>query len=121
MRVAADADERALIWKGRKAAFAAVGRISPDYLVQDGVVPRTRLAEALTRIAGLADAAGLRVATVGADDRVVMKPVTIARDYGKTIQIGSGLDPNDRVIQNPPDGVAAGSEVRIAGATPAKS
>lgn len=67
------------------------------------------------------DAAGLRVATVGADDRVVMKPVTIARDYGKTIQIGSGLDADDRVIQNPPDGVAAGSEVRIAGnAAPAE-
>ncbi len=67
------------------------------------------------------DAAGLRVATVGADNRVVMKPVTIARDYGKTIQIGSGLDANDRVIQNPPDGVVAGSEVRIAGnAAPAE-
>ncbi|MFF4761338.1 FAD-binding oxidoreductase [Streptomyces sp. NPDC001292] len=64
LRVAADADERAAIWKGRKAAFAAVGRISPDYLVQDGVVPRTRLAEALTRIARLADEAGLRVANV---------------------------------------------------------
>jgi RND family efflux transporter MFP subunit len=61
------------------------------------------------------DAAGLRVATVGADNRVVMKPVTIARDYGKTIQLGSGLDADDRVIQNPPDGVVAGSEVRIAG------
>ncbi|MBZ4017636.1 FAD-linked oxidase C-terminal domain-containing protein, partial [Streptomyces purpurogeneiscleroticus] len=64
LRVAADANERAMIWKGRKAAFAAVGRISPNYLVQDGVVPRTRLAEALTRIAELADAAGLRVANV---------------------------------------------------------
>ena len=50
-----------------------------------------------------------------------MKPVTVARDYGKTIQIGSGLDANDRVIQNPPDGVVAGSEVRIAGnAAPAE-
>jgi RND family efflux transporter MFP subunit len=61
------------------------------------------------------DAAGLRVAVVGTDNRVVMKPVTVARDYGKTIQIGSGLDADDRVIQNPPDGVVAGSEVRIAG------
>ncbi|MEU2775739.1 FAD-linked oxidase C-terminal domain-containing protein [Streptomyces sp. NPDC007162] len=64
LRIADDADERARIWKGRRAAFAAVGRISPDYLVQDGVVPRTRLAEALTRIAGLAAEAGLRVANV---------------------------------------------------------
>jgi glycolate oxidase len=64
LRVAADMNERTRIWKGRKAAFAAVGRISPNYLVQDGVVPRTRLAEALTRIGGLAEAAGLRVANV---------------------------------------------------------
>ncbi|MET8808698.1 FAD-linked oxidase C-terminal domain-containing protein [Streptomyces sp. NPDC004546] len=64
LRVATDAEERAMIWKGRKAAFAAVGRISPNYLVQDGVVPRTRLAEALTRIARLADEGGLRVANV---------------------------------------------------------
>lgn len=63
-RVAADDRERSLIWLGRKAAFAAMGRISPDYIVQDGVVPRTRLTEALTGIAELAAAAGLRVANV---------------------------------------------------------
>jgi RND family efflux transporter MFP subunit len=61
------------------------------------------------------DARGLRVATVGADNHVVLKPVTIARDSGSTIQIGSGLAADDRVIQNPPDGVADGTEVRIAG------
>ena len=64
IRIAADEAERAAIWRGRKAAFAAVGRISPDYFVQDGVVPRTRLAEALARIGALADDAGLRVANV---------------------------------------------------------
>ena len=64
IRIAADEAERARIWQGRKAAFAAVGRISPDYFVQDGVVPRTRLTEALTRIAELAAEAGLRVANV---------------------------------------------------------
>ena len=47
IRVAANPDERARIWKGRKAAFAAMGRISPDYFVQDGVIPRTRLGEVL--------------------------------------------------------------------------
>ncbi|HEX4248785.1 MAG TPA: FAD-linked oxidase C-terminal domain-containing protein [Pseudonocardia sp.] len=64
LHVAADAEERAAIWRGRKSAFAAVGRISPDYFVQDGVVPRTRLAEVLGRIAALGDEAGLRVANV---------------------------------------------------------
>ncbi|WP_199430924.1 FAD-linked oxidase C-terminal domain-containing protein [Qaidamihabitans albus] len=64
LHIAGDAAERAKIWKGRKAAFAAVGRISADYIVQDGVVPRTRLAEVLDRIAEMGDAAGLRVANV---------------------------------------------------------
>jgi glycolate oxidase len=62
--IARDADHRVKIWQGRKAAFAAVGRLSPNYFVQDGVVPRTRLGEALTRIAQMGDAAGIRVANV---------------------------------------------------------
>src|SRR6267154_563731 len=49
-RPARNAEERAAIWKGRKCAFSAVGRISPDFIVQDGVVPRRRLGEALRRI-----------------------------------------------------------------------
>ncbi|MDN5931540.1 MAG: FAD-binding protein [Pseudonocardia sp.] len=64
LHIAGSTEERAKIWKGRKAAFAAVGRISPDYFVQDGVVPRTRLAEALDRIAAMGADAGLRVANV---------------------------------------------------------
>lgn len=63
-RVATDAVDRALIWKGRKSAFAAVGRISPDYIVQDGVIPRTALPEVLAAIAALAEKSGIRVANV---------------------------------------------------------
>jgi membrane fusion protein, multidrug efflux system len=59
---------------------------------------------------------GLRVATVGADDKVLFKTVTIARDLGKEIELGSGLSPDDRVIVAPPDGLADGDEVRVAGA-----
>jgi len=64
IRIAADDAERALFWKGRKSAFAAVGRISPDYIVQDGVIPRTALPEVLHRIGDLARARGVRVANV---------------------------------------------------------
>ncbi len=64
MRVAQDAEERMAIWRGRKSAFSAVGRLSPDFIVQDGVVPRTRLGEALRRIGEMAAEAGLRVANV---------------------------------------------------------
>jgi len=64
VRAAKDAAERELIWRTRKAAFAAMGRISPAYYVQDGVIPRTRLAEVLRRIDELADEYRLRVANV---------------------------------------------------------
>lgn len=64
VRVAKDAAERLAIWKGRKSAFSAVGRLSPDFIVQDGVVPRRKLGEALKRIGEMASEARLRVANV---------------------------------------------------------
>ncbi|GAB1691591.1 FAD-linked oxidase C-terminal domain-containing protein [Krasilnikovia sp. M28-CT-15] len=64
IRIAADDAERALFWKGRKSAFAAVGRISPDYIVQDGVIPRTALPQVLHRIGEVAAEHGVRVANV---------------------------------------------------------
>lgn len=63
-RMATDALERAEIWKGRKSAFAAVGRISPDYIVQDGVVPRTALPEVLREMSRISAERGVRVANV---------------------------------------------------------
>ncbi len=60
------------------------------------------------------DKAGLRVATVGADDRVMLKSVTVARDLGSSIELATGLLPEDRVIENPPDGVLEGDRVRVA-------
>lgn len=59
-----DPQARALIWKGRKSAFSAVGWLAPDYLVQDGVVPRTRLGEALAEIERMSVESGIRVANV---------------------------------------------------------
>jgi len=64
VRVAKDAAERLAIWKGRKSAFSAVGRLPPDFIVQDGVVPRRKLGEALKRIGEMASEARLRVANV---------------------------------------------------------
>lgn len=64
IRVARDAADRAAIWRGRKSAFSAVGRLSPDFIVQDGVVPRRRLGEALRRISEMSREAGIRVANV---------------------------------------------------------
>ena len=64
IRAADDPAQRAGIWAGRKSAFAAVGRLSPAYIVQDGVVPRTALGDVLARIASLSAETGIRVANV---------------------------------------------------------
>jgi RND family efflux transporter MFP subunit len=63
------------------------------------------------------DKDGLRVATVDANNRVVLKQVTVARDLGTQIELASGITPDDRVITSPPDGIASGDVVRIAGQT----
>lgn len=64
MRTPRDESERLLMWKGRKSAFAAMGRISPNYYVQDGVIPRKDIAPVLREIARLGSEAGLRIANV---------------------------------------------------------
>ncbi|HMK70714.1 MAG TPA: efflux RND transporter periplasmic adaptor subunit [Xanthobacteraceae bacterium] len=65
---------------------------------------------------------GLHVATVGSDGRIALKQVTISRDLGNQVEIGSGISADDRVVTNPPDGIASGDKVRVAGApgTPAE-
>jgi RND family efflux transporter MFP subunit len=65
------------------------------------------------------DAKGLSIATVDAANRILLKPVSIERDLGAIIELASGLSPNDRVVQNPPDGIGNGAPVRLAGAAPA--
>ncbi len=66
------------------------------------------------------DKNGLRAATLGKDDKVLLKKVTVARDLGSTIEIGSGLAADDRVIQSPPDGIADGDVARVAKPPPKK-
>lgn len=64
---------------------------------------------------------GTQVATLGKDGRVVVKPVTISRDLGNVLEIAAGIDRNDQVIANPPDGVATGDQVRVAAANNTKA
>jgi multidrug efflux pump subunit AcrA (membrane-fusion protein) len=58
-------------------------------------------------------AEGLRVATLGADDRIVMKPITIQSDLGTQVIVASGVARGDRVVDNPPDSLANGDKVRV--------
>jgi glycolate oxidase len=64
VRTARDEAERQLLWKGRKSAFGAYGRVSPAYMVMDGVIPRTRLPYVLNRVNQIVEAHGLRVGNV---------------------------------------------------------
>jgi len=79
-------------------------------------LPHPEVAVSVPASALIFDQGGLRVATVGPDNRVALKPVTIGRDLGWVVEIATGLAPEDRVIDSPPDGIAQGDLVRVAGA-----
>lgn len=78
-------------------------------------LPADATALSIPASALIVDAKGVAVAVVDGEHKVHLKPVRIARDYGKTVQIGSGLTVEDRVIESPPDGLAEGAAVRLAG------
>ena len=97
VRVAADEAERALIWKTRKAAFAAMGRIAPNYYVQDSVIPRTSWPEVLRQIEELADEYDLQVANVfHAGDGNLHPLVLLRRRRGGRAGAGRGAGRADR-------------------------
>jgi RND family efflux transporter MFP subunit len=79
-------------------------------------VPRDAAALSVPPSALIFGQTGLRVATVDANNKIVLKDVTIARDFGKFVELGSGLSADDRVIESPPDGAVDGDPVRVAGA-----
>lgn len=92
----------------------ASGELMPGAFANTRIeLPSNMLALAVPAGALIFDRNGLRVATVGADNKVKLKPITIARDLGQTVEIGSGLTVEDRVIESPPDGVADGDPVRV--------
>jgi RND family efflux transporter MFP subunit len=78
-------------------------------------LPHPEVAVNVPASALIFDQGGLRVAVLDNNNRVVLKPVTISRDLGRVIEIGSGLSADDRVIDSPPDGIASGDRVRVAG------
>lgn len=99
IHTAETADEQAKVWKGRKAAFAAVGRISPDYIVQDGVVPRTRLSEVLARIAEMGDEVGLRVANVFHAGDGNLHPLVLYSEAAGEHERAEELEPHRRAVR----------------------
>ena len=78
-------------------------------------LPASEIAINVPASALIFDKNGLRVATVGPDDRVILKQITIARDLGREVEVASGITADDRVIESPPDGIASGDRVRVAG------
>ncbi|MCZ6721409.1 MAG: FAD-binding protein [Proteobacteria bacterium] len=96
VRVSRDEAERDRFWAGRKAAFSAAGRISPDYYVMDGTIPRARLAEVLGRIKGLSKRYGLRVVNVfhagdGNLHPLILYDVSQPGELAKTEELGAEI------------------------------
>ena len=92
----------------------AAGELMPGAFANTRIeLPSNMLALAVPAGSLIFDRNGLRVATVGADGKVKLKAITIARDLGQTVEVGSGLTAEDRVIESPPDGVADGDAVRV--------
>ncbi len=93
VRLAADETERELFWAGRKAAFPAIGRLSPDYYCMDGTIPRSRLPEVLQKIAELSDTYGLRIANVfhagdGNLHPLILYDASVPGELEKTEELG---------------------------------
>jgi glycolate oxidase len=95
-RVARSAQERDLLWKGRKNAFGAIGRVSPTYYVQDGVVPRTRIAETLRHIGSVARDCGLTISNIfhagdGNMHPIILFNARIPGEFEKAIHAGEDI------------------------------
>ncbi len=95
-RVSQSEAERALLWKGRKSAFPAVGRISADYYCMDGTIPRSQLAHVLTEMQKMSEHYGLRVANVfhagdGNLHPLILFDANIAGDFEKTEEFGGRI------------------------------
>jgi glycolate oxidase len=88
--------ERELLWKGRKSAFPAIGRLSPDYYCMDGTIPRSRLAQVLTEIEKMSERYGLRVANVfhagdGNLHPLILFDANVPGEFEKTEAFGAGI------------------------------
>jgi glycolate oxidase len=96
VRVSKDEKQRLLFWSGRKAAFPAVGRLTPDYYCMDGTIPRRALADVLTRIGAMSDKYGLRCANVfhagdGNLHPLIMFDANIADEVARTEAFGAEI------------------------------
>ena len=92
----------------------AAGELMPGAFANTHIeLPANMLALSVPAGALIFGQKGLRVATVDANNKVVLKPVTIARDLGQVVEIGTGITADDRIIDSPPDGLSDGDPVRV--------
>jgi len=96
--VARNTEERELLWKGRKNAFGAVGRVSPSYYVQDGVVPRTQIAPTLRYIAEVAEKHGVSISNIFHAGDGNMHPI-ILFDGRKTGELDRARAAGDDILR----------------------
>lgn len=90
-----------------------------DYVQVEFSVPASATAIRLPASALIFNDSGMAVALLGPGNRVIVKPITIARDYGTSVEIAAGLSRSDKVIDSPPDSLRAGDQVRVTGVSAA--
>jgi glycolate oxidase len=98
VRIAKSAEERELLWKGRKNAFGAVGRVSPAYYVQDGVVPRTQVAPTLRHIHRVSEECGLAISNIFHAGDGNMHPI-IMFDHRKPGELKRAQEAGDAILR----------------------
>jgi RND family efflux transporter MFP subunit len=100
----------------------AAGELMPGAFANTRIaLPQDMVALSIPAGALIFGQKGLRVATVDANNKVVLKPITISRDLGQVVEIASGIAPTDRIIDSPPDGLADGDPVRVVNTEKAKA
>ena len=98
VRLAKDEEERALLWKGRKQAFGALGRIAPSYYTQDGVVPRSKIPAVLAHIGNVARKHNLTIGNIFHAGDGNLHPLIIFDDRDKA-QFGRVLEASEEILQ----------------------
>jgi multidrug efflux pump subunit AcrA (membrane-fusion protein) len=98
----------------------SAGELMPGAFARTSIqLPANAMALSIPAGALIFGQKGLRVAVVDTDNKVTLKNITIARDLGQVVEIGTGLEHTDRVIESPPDGLSDGDPVRVVTVTPA--
>ena len=108
-----DTNQTTIVRADATGQYVMTGLMPGAYAFVRLDLPRNTTALSIPASALIFNQDGMRIATVNAQNRVVLKTVTVSRDLGRMVELASGLEPNDRVIESPPDGINDGDTVKV--------